>query len=394
MPSAPHPLLTSFDYDPRTRVVFGPGAINRLGEFAGQIGGRNVLLVTDGGLKAAGHEDRAVELLRRVGLTPHVFDEVSTNPTTVDVDRGLEFAKAAKIDQIIGLGGGSSMDCAKGINFLLTNGGRMQDYRGLGKATQPMLPMIAVPTTSGTGSEAQSYAVIADAETHMKMACGDKKALARVAILDPELTVTMPAAVTAATGIDAISHAVETYVTTARNPVSQLFSRQAWQLLVRAFPVAVSEPHNLDARGAMLLGAHLAGTAIENSMLGATHALANPLSAHYGTIHGIAIGILLPHVVRYNSKVVGRLYGDLADDAGLADARDPEAPKQLADHLAWLVHRCGQPTSLRDEVQNPSLLPQLSQEAAAQWTGTFNPRPVDAASLEELYRCAMNDAAR
>lgn len=389
MLSAHHPLLTSFDYDPRTRVVFGPGSIQRLGEFAAGVGGRNVLLVTDGGLKAVGHEERAVALLERAGLTPHIFDEVSTNPTTQDVERGLAFARSRNIDQIIGLGGGSSMDCAKGINFLLTNGGRMQDYRGLGKATRPMLPMIAVPTTAGTGSEAQSYAVIADAESHMKMACGDKKALARVAILDPELTVTMPAAVTAATGVDAISHAVETYVTTARNPVSQLFSRQAWQLLVRAFPVVVSEPHNLDARGAMLLGAHLAGTAIENSMLGATHALANPLSAHFGTIHGIAIGILLPHVVRYNAQVVGRLYGDLADDAGLADARDPTAAEQLADHLAWLIQRSGQPTSLVDVIGHESLLPRLAEEAAAQWTGTFNPRPVDKSSLLELYQCAL-----
>jgi alcohol dehydrogenase len=386
------PLLSSFDYDPRTRVVFGAGCIHRLGEFAAQFGGRRVLLVTDGGLRAAGHEERAVRLLQAAGLSAHVFDEVSPNPTNLDVERGLAFARSAQIDFIVGLGGGSSMDCAKGINFLLTNGGRMQDYRGSGKAARPMLPMIAVPTTSGTGSEAQSYAVIGDAATHMKMACGDKKALAKVALLDPELTLTMPAAVTAATGVDAISHAVETYVTTRRNPVSQLFSRQAWGLLSRAFPVVVSEPGNLEARGAMLLGAHLAGTAIENSMLGATHALANPLSAHFDTVHGVAIGALLPHVVRYNAHTVGRMYGDLAADAGLADARDPEAGERLAQHLNWLVQRSGQPTGLETIITRRDLIPQLAIEAAAQWTGTFNPRPVDAASLEELYRCALNGA--
>ncbi|MFV0443632.1 MAG: iron-containing alcohol dehydrogenase [Planctomycetaceae bacterium] len=393
MPSAPTPLLSSFDYDPRTRVVFGAGAIEQLGQLAAEIGGPRVLLVTDGGLKAAGHEDRAVDLLRQAGLTPQVFGEVSSNPTNLDVERGLEFARDVGVDLFIGLGGGSSMDCAKGVNFLLTNGGRIQDYRGTGKATQPMLPMIAVPTTAGTGSEAQSYAVIADAESHMKMACGDKKALPRIALLDPELTVTMPAAVTAATGIDAISHAVETYVTTKRNPVSQLFSRQAWGLLSRAFPVVVSEPTNLEARGAMLLGAHLAGTAIENSMLGAAHALANPLSAHFDAVHGVAIGVLLPHVVRYNAQTVGRLYGDLAADAGLADARDPDAPSALATHLRWLVHRSGQPTSLETIVNRAELVPQLAREAAGQWTGNFNPRPVDAGSLEELYRCALNGSS-
>ncbi len=393
MPLVASPLLSSFDYDPRTRVVFGAGVIERLGEFATELSGQDVLLVTDGGLKAAGHEARAIDLLESAGMSVHVFDDVQPDPTALDVDRGLAFAQERNVNLIIGLGGGSSMDCAKGINFVLTNGGRIHDYRGTGKASRPMLPLIAVPTTAGTGSEGQSYAVIADPASHMKMACGDKKALARVALLDPELTVTMPAAVTAATGIDAISHAVETYVTTRRNPVSQLFSRQAWQLLARAFPVVVSEPQNLEARGAMLLGAHLAGAAIENSMLGATHALANPVSAHFGTVHGVAIGAILPHVVRFNSATVGRLYGDLAADAGLCDARDPEAGEKLADHLAWLVSRAGQPTSLHQIVHDPSLLHLLAREAAGQWTGTFNPRPVDEQTLEELYRCALSAAA-
>jgi alcohol dehydrogenase len=223
----------------------------------------------------------------------------------------------------------------------------------------------------------------------MKMACGDKKALARVAILDPELTVTMPRSVTAATGIDAISHAVETYVTTKRNPVSQLFSRQAWQLLSRALPVVLDQPEHVDARGAMLLGAHLAGAAIENSMLGATHALANPLSAHFDAIHGVAIGVLLPHVVRYNAQSVGRLYGDLAADAGLFATNGVDAADGLAEFLTSLVERAGQPTSLRNIVTRPDLVPRLAQEAAAQWTGNFNPRPVNAESLEELYRCAL-----
>ena len=157
-----------------------------LGELTAELGSR-VLLVTDRGLREAGHEDRAIQALRSAGLSITVFDDVHPNPTTEDVDRGLAVAREHGIDVIVGLGGGSSMDCAKGVNFLLTNGGRMADYWGVGKAKMPMLPMIAVPTTAGTGSEAQSFALIANAETHMKMACGDKKAACRVAILDPEL---------------------------------------------------------------------------------------------------------------------------------------------------------------------------------------------------------------
>ncbi|HVW02291.1 MAG TPA: iron-containing alcohol dehydrogenase [Planctomycetaceae bacterium] len=380
--------LPPFDYDPRTRVVFGPGTLGRLGELSRELGSR-VLLVTDKGLREAGHELHAVDSLRAAGLEVTVFDDVMPNPTTDDVDRGLAVAREARVDLIVGLGGGSSMDCAKGINFLLTNGGRVEDYWGVGKASKPMLPLIAIPTTAGTGSEAQSFALIANAKTHMKMACGDKKAACRVAILDPALTVSMPASVTAATGVDAISHAVETYVTTKRNPISQLFSRQAWRLLARSFAVVLREPGDTEARGEMLLGSHLAGAAIENSMLGATHACANPLSAHFETTHGVAIGIMLPHVVRYNAPVAGHLYAQLAADAGLCERDDPEAAEILAQRITALVADAGMPTRLSDSSFDPALLPTLAKEAAAQWTGGFNPRPVDATSLEELYRCAI-----
>jgi alcohol dehydrogenase len=252
-----------------------------------------------------------------------------------------------------------------------------------------MLPMIAVPTTAGTGSEAQSFALIADPRTHMKMACGDKKAACRIAVLDPQLTLTMPPAVTSATGIDAISHAVESYVTRTRNPVSQLFSRRAWKLLSDGLPRVFENSQDLEGRGATLLGAHLAGAAIENSMLGATHSLANPLSAHFGLTHGVAIGIMLPHVIRYNGAVAAKLYGELAADAGLCDAADPRAADMLADHVQSLVERGGLPTTLADCDVDPERLDELASEAALQWTAGYNPRPVDRESLKELYACAL-----
>lgn len=380
--------LPAFDFDPRTRVVFGSGTLGRLGELTAELGKR-VLLVTDRGLREAGHEDRAMHALHSAGLTVTVFDDVHQNPTTDDVERGLVRAREHQTDVIVGLGGGSSMDCAKGINFLLTNGGRMEDYWGVGKATKPMLPMIAVPTTAGTGSEAQSFALIANSQTHMKMACGDKKAACKVAILDPDLTISMPASVTAATGIDALSHALETYVTKPRNPVSQLFSRRSWRLLSFGFPRVLEDPSDSEARAAMLLGAHFAGAAIENSMLGATHALANPLSAHYNMTHGVAIGIMLPHVIRYNAEVVESLYGELASDAGLCESEDSHAADILADMIQSWVARSGQPTDLAQCDVSLDLLPRMADEAAAQWTGNFNPRPVDSTSLQELYQCAF-----
>jgi len=404
--------LPPFDFDPRTRVVFGSGTVTRLGQLAKDLGGTKVLFVTDPGIEQAGHASKGLATLSEAGLDVTLFHDVQPNPTTDDVDHGLAVAKQQNVDVIVAMGGGSAMDCAKGINFLLTNCGRMSDYWGVGKATKPMLPLIAIPTTAGTGSEAQSFALIADAKTHMKMACGDKKAACRVAILDPDLTLSMPPGVTSATGIDALSHALESYVTTKRNAISQLFARRAWRLLAQAFPIvtaSTSQQSSLStqpmrqvdresadpqspvvaARGNMLLGSHLAGAAIENSMLGATHALANPLTAHFDITHGLAIGIMLPHVVRYNSNAVGTAYGRLAADVGLCDVDDPRAAELVATALRQFASAAGLPSTLRQCGVDRKMLPELAEEAAKQWTGTFNPRIVNAASLLDLYETAF-----
>jgi len=261
--------MVPFDFHPLTRIVFGPGRLDDLGRLAAELRCQRALLVSDPGIESAGHTQRAVDILVEQGIEPHLFTGVEENPTTVHVDRGVAVAKTFQPDLIIGLGGGSSMDCAKGINFLYTNGGRMQDYWGEGKASRPMLPSIGIPTTAGTGSETQSFALISDPETHRKMACGDKKASFQVALLDPKLTLTQPDKVTALTGIDALAHALETYVTRRRNLVSMALSREAWRLLSGNFERIHEEPQNLDARSAMQLGACFAGLAIENSMLGA-----------------------------------------------------------------------------------------------------------------------------
>ena len=171
--------MQSFDFQTRTRLVFGAGSIRRLGELALELGFRRTLLVADRGLVASGHVDEALEPLNQKGIEVIRFHDFDVNPDTAIIEAGCDFARPLKLDSIIGLGGGSSLDCAKGINFLLTNGGRMQDYLGYGKATKTMLPMIAIPTTAGTGSEAQSYAVISDAESHAKMACGDPSGVSR-----------------------------------------------------------------------------------------------------------------------------------------------------------------------------------------------------------------------
>src|SRR6267378_6860830 len=214
--------MDSFEFQLKTRIVFGAGSIDRVGELARELGFRRTLLVADQGLVSSGHVEEALAPLRPAGIDVVRFHDFEANPDSRMIETGRAFAAPLNIDSIIGLGGGSSLDCAKGINFLLTNGGRMQDYLGYGKATKAMLPMIGLPTTAGTGSEAQSYAVISDARTHAKMACGDPKAAFRVSILDPTLTVTQPRMVTAIAGFDAISHAVESFVTLRRTEISDL----------------------------------------------------------------------------------------------------------------------------------------------------------------------------
>jgi alcohol dehydrogenase len=381
--------LTAFDFHAPTRVVFGAGTLARLGELARELGDTRVLLVTDPGLEEAGHPQRAVASLRDAGLEVFLFDEVEQNPTDRHVQTGVAFARPLGIDLIVAVGGGSAMDCAKGINFVLTNGGTMADYRGFGKAARPMLPSIGVPTTAGTGSEAQSYALIADERTHMKMACGDRKVAFHVAILDPEVTVSQPPKVTAITGIDALSHAVESYVTSKRNPPAQMFAREAWQLLEPNLEMVLRNPADIEARSAMQLGAFLAGTAIENSMLGACHACANPLTAHYGITHGIAIGVLLPHVVRFNGAAVGSLYGELIHHAGLANGDSGAAAEALAQRITELMRLAGLPLTLSECGITDGILPLLAEEANQQWTSRFNPRPVTESDLLRLYEAAL-----
>ncbi len=382
--------IAGFDSQPRTRLVYGVDTIDRLGELAASLSSGTVLIVTDAGIVKCGHVERAIRSLRRAGLEVVVFDSVHENPTTRDVDACVEAAREAKIDLLIGLGGGSSMDTAKGCNFLLTNGGRMQDYWGTGRATKEMLPLIAVPTTAGTGSECQSFALISDEDTHQKMACGDPKAAARVAILDPTLTLSQPRGVTACTGIDAIAHAVETAVSRKRTEFSLIYSHEAFRLTMKSLPIVLGNPADLAARAEMQLGAAFAGIAIENSMLGAAHSAANPLTAHFGVAHGQAVGMMLPHVVRFNSADAATTvaYARLAEAAGLnVDASN--AAEQLALRLEALLELAEMPRSLGAFAVDSGSLPQLAEEAAGQWTAQFNPRAVTATDFADMYKRAL-----
>jgi alcohol dehydrogenase len=366
------------------RVLFGSGAINALGREAVREGATRVLVVTDPDIAAIGYMDRAQASLKEQGLSVATYPGAAENPTTDHVEPGVSLAMATRIDFIVGIGGGSAMDCAKGINILLTQGGEMADFIGVNKTTEPMLPMILIPTTAGTGSEAQSFALISHPDTHRKMPCGDRRLpkegglRPRVAILDPELTKTQPKLVAAATGIDALTHAIESAGSTARNDVSLSFSEAAWSLLSGAFERSLADPEDVDAQADMLMGAHLAGGAIETSMLGAAHSCANPLTTHFNIIHGQAVGAMLPHVIRFNAQQGINPYDRINDDAD-----------RLADRVTALLNVGCLKSKLSELGVTEADLDMLAAEAAEQWTARFNPTPVTSKELRDLYAAAM-----
>ncbi len=389
-----------FREDERTRVIEASGGLARLGALAAELGGSRVMVVSDPGVAAAGHAARAAEVLRSAGLEVELHIDVAENPKSSDVAKAAVVAAAFGPDLYVAVGGGSAIDTAKGANFVEVCGGRMEDYRGHDTATAALRPLIAVPTTAGTGSEVQSFALIGDGETGAKMACGDPSAAPRAALLDPELTLSMPRRVTAMTGLDTLAHAVESAVARPRDPSTDGRSREygcsAFALVSAGLPRVLEAPGDLDARASMMRASALAGLAIEHAMLGVAHSMANPLTRHHGVPHGLAVGLMLPHVVRFNAAddsaagdTIRGTYAALAAAAGLDGASDAALAGALADRCARLLELSGLSTGLRQLGVTAADLPVLAAEADEQWTARFNPRGVDAAAFEGLLSAAL-----
>jgi len=340
-------------------LIHGSGSLRELSSL---VDGK-AMIVTDAGLVAAGHVDRAKVFLEDVV----VFDQVQENPTESDVEACAAYARLIQPDVIIGLGGGSSMDTAKGALFLLSGGGKMSDYQGHGKAKGDMVPFIAIPTTAGTGSECQSYAVLSRDGSHEKMACGDPRALAKAAILDPDLTESMPLSVARLTALDALSHALESLVCNRGTKDSREISREAFKRIEPVIEPVLRGEATVSQRGEMLLGAALAGQAIEASMLGAAHASANPLTAQYGVVHGRAVLTTLPAVMRWNEPLVGDIY------------------ESLRPHLISWVENLRVIAELKPVSVPEDHLEDLARSAAHQWTGQFNPRPLEVSDFRRIY---------
>ncbi|MFF2455368.1 iron-containing alcohol dehydrogenase [Peribacillus simplex] len=293
-------MIWDFNFNIPTSIEFGAGKVKNIGKRAKELGGKKALLITDKGLAQTGILQKVTDSLDQEGVNYIVFDEITPNPKDVDCQRAYEQFKDEEIDLLIGLGGGSSMDTAKAIGTLLTHGGELRERYGVNLLDQEITPLICIPTTSGTGSEVTTGSVITDTVTKQKEAILDIRLAPKLAILDPELTLTLPKSITAATGMDALTHAIEAYTSNIAEPISDALSLYSIELIAKYLPLAVENGNDLEGRKNMLVASLIAGMAFNHADLGAVHAMAEPLGGLYDTPHGVANSIFLPHVFEFN----------------------------------------------------------------------------------------------
>jgi alcohol dehydrogenase len=327
-----------FRYEIPTAIEFGCGSIGTLADHVKALGGSRVLVVGDPGVVKAGVVDRVTEPLRAAGMGYEIFSDIESDPDIASVEKGTEAARAGGCDLIVGVGGGSSLDTAKAIGIMLTNDGHIRDYVGLGKVKRRPAPVIAVPTTAGTGSEMTIWSVLSDKERQVKLSVGSVYNCPTLALLDPELTVPLPPHVTAFTGMDALTHALESYVNLNTQPISEGMSVQAMKMIAANLRLAVANGNNLEARANMLLASTIAAMAFNSTRLGLAHALALPLGAHFHIPHGLVNAILLPEVMRYNLigntakfAEIAAIFGERTEHLSVREAaeRSVEAVRRL-----------------------------------------------------------------
>ena len=364
-------------------VHFGQGALATLGVEARGFGER-ALVVTDRGMTATGIVEQVAQVLRAAGVEPVVFDGVEPNPTIAQVEAGLEAGAGREIRLIVSVGGGSAHDCAKVIALVATNGGEVRDFEGLDRSAHRGLPLICVNTTAGSGADVSRYAVITDPVRALKMIIIDRHLMPRIAVNDPLLTIGMPPAVTMASGLDALTHAIEAYVSTLASEVSSLLAMRATGLVAANLERAVGHGPDVEAREGMLMGSLLAGMAIDSASVGAVHAMAHQLGAVYDLPHGVCNGILLPLVVEFNLSAALDRYDRVAAvfGGGATGRRLPALLRSLGD-------RIGLPRGLAELGVEPARIPELSARAMSDMCMDTNPRPMTEADVSRLYERAL-----
>lgn len=380
-----------FEFQIRTRIVYGPGLIKEIGFEAEKIGGTRAVIVTDKVLRRTGLIDRVAHGLggSKVALVG-VFDEVPPNSEVGVVERGAAFAREMKGDLLIAVGGGSVIDTAKGMNVILSEGGSLLDYEGVGLLTRPLGPFIAIPTTAGTGSEVTIAAVIKDDAQGIKLEFSSPFLMPNVAILDPEMTLTLPPGLTAATGMDALTHAIEAYVSPFAEPVSDALALHAIKMTAANLRQAVHHGDDIEARGNMLLAATIAGISFSNALCGIVHAMAHACGGRFSVPHGVANSILLPYGMEFNLEVAAPRLAGVAAALGVETKglNDETAARAGIAAVRQLSQDCGLPQHLRQVGVEKSGFSQLVQDALGDAMMISNPRPAEAEELMMLYEKA------
>ncbi len=372
-------------------IVFGIDSMAEAAHAALRLGGQRPLLVTDPGLIEAGWVDELVDHLRDQGVQAQVWSALTPNPKDHEITAGHEFYRSRGCDVLIALGGGSVIDAAKGIAILAANGGDILDYAGVDKATMPIPPLVVLPSTSGTGADVSQFCIVTDTTRNTKITILGRALVPDITVIDPRLLTTMPEWLNAATGLDALTHGIEAFVSLGHNQLTDHHALRAVVMVTENLVTTIEQPRQMSARVLMAQAALEAGLAFTNAILGAAHAMSHQVGGLLDLPHGVINGVLLPHVVRFNAEADPAPFAVIAANLGIADARAPELESALAlaDHLQQLAQKVGVPRGLADLGVHDTDVPVLARNAMADACITTNPRAADEAQLQALFRAAL-----
>ena len=359
-----------------TEIVYGPGVLKQLPEEMKRLGCQRPMIITDKGIVKAGIADRVKNLIEEAGYACEIYSGVEANPKDANCEEGAKIARAFGADSLIAVGGGSPIDCAKAVGVLLAhNAEKIKPYEGKTAATKPQMPMIAIPTTSGTGSELTFSAVITDTENHYKMTVKSPFTAAKLALCDPELTISVPPMVTASTGVDALTHAIEGYTATCGEPIADAFALYSIELIYHNLEKAVKNGSDLEARSAMLMGSMLGGMSFSHSDVASVHCVAESLGGMYDLPHGMCNAIFLPYVMEYNMDYCQEKYARVAQAMGFAFETAEEGAAMAVDAVKKLCRAVGLP-SFRTQNVDPARFDELAEMSARNISTQSNPRPM------------------
>jgi 1,3-propanediol dehydrogenase len=372
-------------------IVFGPGALAELGHCTARLGARRPFLVTDPGLIEAGWVDEAVAYLRQSDLRPALWHDVTPNPKDHEIEAALQRYAESDSDVIIGLGGGSCIDAAKGVAILSGNGGRILGYEGVDKVVRPIPPTVMVPSTSGTGADVSQFAIVTDTAARTKITIISRTLVPEISVIDPRLLITMPEWLNAATGLDALTHAIESFVSRAHNPLTDRHALHAVALITRHLLRAQLRPTEAAPRLAMAQGSLEAGMAFTNAILGAAHAMSHQVGGLLDAPHGVVNAVLLPHVIRFNAEVSPERFVPLAAAGRIRTEGVPaaEVALLLAERVRKLADEVGVPKRLADLGVTDAMVPRLARTTLKDACLATNPRATDARDIEALFRAAL-----